>query len=39
MYDYEKYVYDEETVEELDYDRDEFIRKFSKNIEKTQKNY
>ena len=39
MYDYEKYVYDEETVEELDYDRDEYLNKFIKNIEKTQKNY
>lgn len=36
--DYET-VLDEEVMEELEYDRDEFIRKFSKNIKKTQKNY
>ena len=39
MYDYEKYVYDEETVEELEYQREEYLDKFIKNIKKTQKNY
>ena len=39
MYDYEKYVYDEETVEELEYQRDEYLEKMRKKYEKYAKNY
>ena len=39
MYDYEDWLLSQESIEELDYERDEYLNKFIKNIEKTQKNY
>ena len=37
-YDYET-ILDEEVMEELEYEREEYLDKFIKNVEKTQKNY
>ena len=37
-YDYET-ILDEEVIEELEYEREEYLDKFIKNVEKTQKNY
>lgn len=39
MNNYEDWLLSQETIEELDYDRDEYLNKLIKNIEKTQKNY
>ena len=37
-YDYET-ILDEEVIEELEYEREEYLDKFIKNVEKTHKNY
>ena len=37
-YDYET-ILDEEVIEELEYEREQYLDKFIKNVEKTQKNY
>ena len=37
-YNYET-ILDEEVMEELEYEREEYLDKFIKNVEKTQKNY
>ena len=39
MYDYEDWILSEETLDYLAEDREEYLDKFIKNVEKTQKNY
>lgn len=39
MYNYEDWILSEETLDYLAEDREEYLDKFIKNVEKTQKNY